>query len=50
VMQLTDRVDWKYYACFKNSKCKHKLRVNPEHCAKHSRSKDCLCSAIKITQ
>jgi hypothetical protein len=29
VMQLTDRVDWKYYACFQNSKMPFKIKGKP---------------------
>jgi hypothetical protein len=29
VMQLTDRADWKYYACFQNSKMPFKIKGKP---------------------
>ena len=29
VMQLTDRVDWKYYACFQNSKMPSEIKGKP---------------------
>jgi hypothetical protein len=28
-MQLTDRVDWKYYACFQNSKMQFSIKGKP---------------------
>jgi hypothetical protein len=28
-MQLTDRVDWKYYACFQNSKMQFNIKGKP---------------------